>query len=99
MNLVVIVFYGILIISVFLIGWTIYEILKIGDERRNEIIQEASTQMFGITIFGLLFEIGQMVYQNLLTDTQYYYNPLTDLLVKSIFFLVLLNISKRKYGG
>lgn len=89
----------VLVLMILTIIWTIWRLVKNEDERGRLIVQEAAAHSFGVVVFMLIIEIVVMAFQNLNTDTGYYFNPFTYLFVISLFFLITLKARERKYKG
>ncbi|MGF3073310.1 hypothetical protein ACQV2X_03375 [Facklamia sp. P12945] len=86
------------ILCILAIIWTMLEVFKQGDERRQKIIHEASTETFIIGIVILFFESMYMIYQNNVGFNNYHSNPLIELAVICIIFLIDLRLKIRKFS-
>lgn len=100
MDWIVIVFFGLLAISVILIIMTLVSLPKLGDERKNLIKMKAQSYTFTIVIGYALIEFGRNIYRTTWGNGSYEgMNPFTFLVAISVIYLISLLFTKKKYGG
>ena len=97
---ILIIFFGILLLMVLLIGMLLYSLAKQGDERKNFIKAKAMSYTFAIIVGVLLIEIGMSIYiVSVKGQTVEGMSPFIFLVIISIVYLVTLLYNKRKYGN
>lgn len=99
MNWFLLVFFGIMMITIILIVTTLSSLVAQGDERKKLIKMKAQSYTFIVVIVYLLFEVGTSMYLSLYSNNKYEgMNPYIFLVVMSIVYLITLLVYKRKYG-
>ena len=91
---------SILAICIILIVTTLVSLPKLGDERANYIKMRAQSYAFVVVIGVLLLKIIESIYVKNWTDHSYEgMKPFSFLVTISVFYLISLLVSKKKYGG
>ncbi|GIO23023.1 hypothetical protein [Oceanobacillus sp. J11TS1] len=94
MDFLVILFLGLNVIMVLIIGTLLYQLSKSGDERKEFIKMKTMADTFLITVGVLLIDtVVSFVNDGTATNS-----PIIFLFVIAIVFLISLLINKRKFG-
>jgi len=100
MDWILIALLAFLLICLTLIVVTLVTLPKLGDERKDLVKMKAQSYTFTVVIGFLLIQIGENVYRVNWGNGSYEgVNPFIFLLVISVFYLISLLITKKKYGG
>ncbi|MGX9933638.1 hypothetical protein ACW0KB_20835 [Virgibacillus salarius] len=99
MDLIVIIFLGLNVLILLIIGTLLYQLAKKGDERKEYIKTKTMADTFLITIGVLFLDIVFSIYNVIVNDGEVITNnPFIFLFIIAIVFLICLLFNKRKYG-
>ena len=93
-----VLFLGVLVVSVVLIGWMFVSLVRseLEDERRKMIVGKASTWAFIATTGAILIETVEVAVQQPNGEPV---APFVRLVVAALMFAIFLGWFKHKYGG
>jgi Ni,Fe-hydrogenase I cytochrome b subunit len=94
MHWIVVLFFGVLLLTVIFIGLVLYSLAKQGDERRNFIKLKAISNTFAVIIVISLIEIVVSVVKKESAEM----NSFSFLVTISIMYLLMLLYYKKRYG-
>lgn len=93
-----VLFLGVLVVSVVLIGWMFVSLVRseLEDERRKMIVGKASTWAFIATTGAILIETVEVAVQQPNGEPV---APFVRLVVAAVMYAIFLGWFKHKYGG
>ena len=93
-----VLFLGVLVVSVVLIGWMFVSLVRseLEDERRKMIVGKASTWAFIATTGAILIETVEVAVQQPNGEPV---APFVRLVVAALMYAIFLGWFKHKYGG
>ena len=93
-----VLFLGVLVVSVVLIGWMLVSLVRseLEDERRKMIVGKASTWAFIATTGAILIETVEVAVQQPNGEPV---APFVRLVVAAVMYAIFLGWFKHKYGG
>ena len=93
-----VLFLGVLVVSVVLIGWMFVSLVRseLEDERRKLIVGKASTWAFIATTGAILIETVEVAVQQPNGEPV---APFVRLVVAAVMYAIFLGWFKHKYGG
>lgn len=97
-SMFVVLFLGVLVVSVVLIGWMFVSLVRseLEDERRKMIVGKASTWAFIATTGAILIETVEVAVQQPNGEPV---APFVRLVVAAVMYAIFLGWFKHKYGG
>ena len=100
MSWVSVVFLGVLLLMIVLIGSLLASLAKQGDERKNFIKRKTMADTFVITVAMLIADILQSFYQIFIKGGEsVHLNPFMFLVWISVIFLIAMLVNKKRFGN
>ena len=98
MDIFIVFFLSVIVLSVGIIAFTLYSIGKRQDERQDYIKTKAMANTFGVVIGFLIFEIGLDIYSTMTENESNGMNPYLTLFTFCMVYLISLILYSRKHA-
>lgn len=98
MDIFIVIFLSLIVVSIGIIIFTLFSIAKRQDERQDYIKSKAMSYTFSVVIGLLIIEIGLDIFQSITETSNNGMNPYVFLLAICIVYLMSLLFFSRKYA-